>query len=153
MKTFSQSFPTLPRGVLLFIEEHLARLYEGAKALDMRMDLSPQQLQQLLYDAVDANDMAAASGVEVWRRQSILVIYASGIPVVSCVEGETQSHLDGAHVPTRMYMVLRDRRRAHPSHGDSWSQAYAVPVPVHHHWQPNHRGGSRVGDHASFAVP
>ena len=36
--------------------------YEGAKAIDMHLDISPQQMQALVYDACDANGMAEASG-------------------------------------------------------------------------------------------
>ena len=52
----------LHRGALMFIEAHLARLYEGAKALDMHIDLNPQQMQRLVYSVCDANGMAEASG-------------------------------------------------------------------------------------------
>ena len=58
----------LHRGVLMFIEAHLGRLYEGAKALDMRIDLEPQEMQDLIYDACDANGMAEASGEEWGKR-------------------------------------------------------------------------------------
>ena len=53
----------LHKGTLVFIEEHLERLYEGAKALDMHMDLDPQQLQRMIYDVCDANGMSEASGM------------------------------------------------------------------------------------------
>jgi branched-subunit amino acid aminotransferase/4-amino-4-deoxychorismate lyase len=52
----------LHRGVLLFAQEHLERLLEGAASLDMQLGLSLQQLQQMVYDTVDANGMTAASG-------------------------------------------------------------------------------------------
>ena len=52
----------LHRGVLMFIEAHLGRLYEGAKAVDMTIDLDPQALQSLIYDTCDANGMSQASG-------------------------------------------------------------------------------------------
>jgi len=51
------------RGVLLFAEAHLSRLYEGAKALDMHIDLSPAELQSLIYKTLDANGMS--DGVHV----------------------------------------------------------------------------------------
>ena len=56
----------LHKGVLVFLEEHLARLYEGAKALDMHIDLEPQHMQKLIYSACDANGMAEASGESVY---------------------------------------------------------------------------------------
>ncbi|KAG1679396.1 hypothetical protein FOA52_007687 [Chlamydomonas sp. UWO 241] len=55
----------LHKGVLLFIEEHLSRLYEGATALDMALDVNPQQMQRMMYDAVDANGMGGASDVHI----------------------------------------------------------------------------------------
>ncbi|KAL4521258.1 hypothetical protein Ndes2437A_g05190 [Nannochloris sp. 'desiccata'] len=45
------------KGVLLFIEEHLDRLYEGAKALDMDIGLTQLQLESLIYRTLDANGM------------------------------------------------------------------------------------------------
>ncbi|KAG2488877.1 hypothetical protein HYH03_012672 [Edaphochlamys debaryana] len=53
----------LYNGSLLLIEEHLDRLYEGAKAIDMDLGLSQAELQQMLYDTVDANGMK--SGVHI----------------------------------------------------------------------------------------
>jgi branched-subunit amino acid aminotransferase/4-amino-4-deoxychorismate lyase len=45
------------KGVLLFIQEHLDRLYEGAKAIDMEIGLAPAQLENLIYKTLDANGM------------------------------------------------------------------------------------------------
>ncbi|KAG2433280.1 hypothetical protein HXX76_008347 [Chlamydomonas incerta] len=62
----------LHNGVLLLAEEHLERLAEGAKAIDMDLGLGGPgaglaeqlgALQQLLYDTVDANGMT--SGVHI----------------------------------------------------------------------------------------
>ncbi|GIL89748.1 hypothetical protein Vretimale_16602 [Volvox reticuliferus] len=53
----------LHRGVLFLLEEHFERLWEGAKAIDMDLGLSRQQLHQLVYDTVDANGMS--SGVHI----------------------------------------------------------------------------------------
>ncbi|MEW5319325.1 MAG: hypothetical protein WDW38_010484 [Sanguina aurantia] len=55
----------LHAGCLMFVEEHMDRLYEGAKALDMDLCLSPQQLVSMVYEVIDANGMAAASGVHI----------------------------------------------------------------------------------------
>lgn len=45
------------KGVLLFIDEHLDRLYEGAKALDMDIGMTQLQLESLIYKTLDANGM------------------------------------------------------------------------------------------------
>ncbi|KAI3431784.1 hypothetical protein D9Q98_010538 [Chlorella vulgaris] len=48
----------LHRGVLLFMQDHIDRLFEGAKALAMDIGLTKQQLTQLVYDTVDGNGMS-----------------------------------------------------------------------------------------------
>lgn len=55
----------LHQGVLLFIDDHLTRLYEGAKAIDMDIGCSKQQLLSMIYNTIDTNGMATASGVHI----------------------------------------------------------------------------------------
>ena len=45
------------RGRIAFLDQHLERMYEGAKAIDMEMDVNPEQLTDRLYDTLRANDM------------------------------------------------------------------------------------------------
>jgi len=45
------------QGKIAFLERHLKRLYEGAKAIDMAIGLSPAELSQALYDTLKANKM------------------------------------------------------------------------------------------------
>ena len=45
------------RGKIAFLDLHLDRLYGGAKAIDMEMDVSPQQLTDRLYETLQANQM------------------------------------------------------------------------------------------------
>lgn len=47
----------LHNGVLVFLEEHLNRLYQGAKALDMDIGISRIQMQERLYETIKANNM------------------------------------------------------------------------------------------------
>lgn len=44
-------------GRIAFLQQHLDRLYEGAKALDMEMDVSAQELEQRLYRVLETNEM------------------------------------------------------------------------------------------------
>ena len=44
-------------GVFAFLEEHLDRLYEGAKAIDLDIGMNRETLTQVLYKTVRANDM------------------------------------------------------------------------------------------------
>ncbi len=51
------------RGVIAFLEQHLTRLYDGAKTLDFEMNVSKEALTKRLYRCLDAND--AHDGVHV----------------------------------------------------------------------------------------
>ena len=44
-------------GKIAFLDAHLDRLYGGAKAIDMEMDVSPQQLNERLYKTLKQNQM------------------------------------------------------------------------------------------------
>jgi branched-chain amino acid aminotransferase len=52
----------LHKGTLLFASEHMKRLYEGAKALDMDVGMSQQQLLDRVLDACRTNGIT--SGVQ-----------------------------------------------------------------------------------------
>ncbi len=45
------------QGTIAFLEQHLTRLYEGAKALDMEIPVSPKQLSARLYRLLEKNNM------------------------------------------------------------------------------------------------
>ncbi len=47
----------LHNGVVVFLQDHLRRLYQGAKSLDLDIGLSPSQLTQRLTQTLKANDM------------------------------------------------------------------------------------------------
>ena len=44
-------------GVVAFLDQHIERLYNGTKALDMEMDVSPEQLTKRIYNVLKQNDM------------------------------------------------------------------------------------------------
>ncbi len=44
-------------GKIAFLDQHLDRLYGGAKALDMEMEVSARQLSKRLYNVLEANAM------------------------------------------------------------------------------------------------
>ena len=44
-------------GVIPFLGQHLRRLWEGAKALDLDLGLSQEEMKARLYDTLDANKM------------------------------------------------------------------------------------------------
>ena len=47
----------LHHGVVVFLQEHLQRLYQGAKSLDLDIGVSKQELEKRLYETIRANDM------------------------------------------------------------------------------------------------
>ena len=53
----------LHNGHLVFLEEHLNRLYDGAKAMEINIGKSPEELTQAVYQTTEANGME--SGVHI----------------------------------------------------------------------------------------
>lgn len=51
------------KGVIAFLDRHLRRLWDGAKALDFEMGLTKEALAKRLYDCLDANN--AHDGVHI----------------------------------------------------------------------------------------
>lgn len=52
-------------GRIAFLDRHLDRLYEGAKAIDMDIGLTQDALTQALYDTLQANAMIQGDGVHI----------------------------------------------------------------------------------------
>lgn len=55
----------LHHGKLAFIDKHMERLYEGAKALDMDIGLTPEEMVARIYAICQANGMESESGVHI----------------------------------------------------------------------------------------
>ncbi len=53
------------RGRIAFLEAHLDRLYEGAKAIAMDIGLTRDELTQRIDETIDANAMRAEEGVHI----------------------------------------------------------------------------------------
>ncbi|MEM8925641.1 MAG: aminotransferase class IV [Actinomycetota bacterium] len=51
-------------GRLLFVGRHLDRLYEGAKAIDLDIGRTPEELVAMINETLDANDMRAAEAID-----------------------------------------------------------------------------------------
>ena len=61
----------LHKGTLLFIDQHLQRLYAGAKTLDFAMQLSRQQLIDRLYETCQANKMETGVHIRLMVTRGI----------------------------------------------------------------------------------
>lgn len=55
----------LHRGTIAFLDAHLDRLYEGAKAIAMDIGLTREQLSARLYETITANGMRDEDGVHI----------------------------------------------------------------------------------------
>ena len=53
------------RGRIAFLEAHLDRLYEGAKAIAMHIGLTREELTRRIDDTIDANAMREEEGVHI----------------------------------------------------------------------------------------
>lgn len=58
----------LHNGRLAFLDAHLDRLYEGAKAIDLDIGLTPAELTESIYRTTRANGMTGAAGSGVHIR-------------------------------------------------------------------------------------
>lgn len=58
-------------GVIAFLDRHMKRLYEGAKAIDMEMELTPEQLAARLYETIDKNQMTEGGHIRLMVTRGI----------------------------------------------------------------------------------
>jgi branched-chain amino acid aminotransferase len=59
------------KGKLAFLDRHLDRLFEGAKAIAMDVGLSREELTKRLYDSLDANGMSDAVHVRLMVTRGV----------------------------------------------------------------------------------
>ena len=58
-------------GKIAFLDRHLERLYDGAKALDMEMEVTPEQLGQRLYHVLEKNNMQEGVHIRVMVSRGV----------------------------------------------------------------------------------
>lgn len=61
----------LHHGVLVFLDEHLDRLFQGAKAIALDIGLTCSQLTKVLYQTIDANQMSTHVHVRLMVTRGI----------------------------------------------------------------------------------
>ena len=61
----------LHNGTLFQLDKHLLRLYEGAKALDMDIGISPTDLQARLYATIRSNNMETGAHIRLMVTRGI----------------------------------------------------------------------------------
>lgn len=58
-------------GVLVFLEEHLARLYQGAKAIALDIGMTRKELTARLYQVIEANQMECGVHVRLMITRGV----------------------------------------------------------------------------------
>ncbi len=58
-------------GRIAFLDQHLDRLWEGAKAIFMDLGVTRAELEQRLYDTIDANDMGAGCHIRLMTTRGV----------------------------------------------------------------------------------
>lgn len=58
-------------GVIAFLDRHMKRLYEGAKAIDMHIGLTPGELITRLYETIDKNSMTDGGHIRLMVTRGI----------------------------------------------------------------------------------
>ncbi|HYP20771.1 MAG TPA: aminotransferase class IV [Chloroflexia bacterium] len=58
-------------GVLVFLEEHLARLYQGAKAIALDIGMTREELTTRLYQVIEANQMKSGAHVRLMVTRGV----------------------------------------------------------------------------------
>ncbi|SDD34000.1 aminotransferase class IV [Kordiimonas lacus] len=58
-------------GVIAFLDRHMKRLYEGAKAIDMDIALTRDQLKARLYETIDRNKMLEGGHIRLMVTRGI----------------------------------------------------------------------------------
>jgi branched-chain amino acid aminotransferase len=59
------------RGKIAFLDRHLERLYDGAKALDMEMEVTSEQLSKRLYRVLEKNNMTEGVHIRLMVSRGI----------------------------------------------------------------------------------
>jgi branched-chain amino acid aminotransferase len=100
----------LVNGTLLFVAEHLQRLFEGARAIDLDIGLTDKELADALYETVDANGMRTGVHVRLMVTRGVRQTpnqdprYAVGTPTIVIVaehkEPNPEIRTSGLHLFT-----------------------------------------------------
>ena len=61
----------LHHGILVFWDEHMSRLYQGAKTIGMDIGMTPSELKAAVYNVLEANDMEDGVHIRVMITRGI----------------------------------------------------------------------------------
>ncbi len=112
----------LHEGVLVFLDRHIKRIFDGAKALDMDLGVTKQELRERLYSTLEANSMhdhvhirlMATRGIKATPYQDPrITITPPTIVIIPEYKNPVQSAIDAG-----MKLFTVHVRRAYPDTQD-----------------------------------
>ena len=103
-------------GVLVFLEEHLDRLYQGAKAIALDIGMTRKEFTARLYEVIGANQMQSGVHVRLMITRGV-----KKTPVARPAPGSRRpDHRDHRRVQTSQSGHQRDRHLPLHLHGTAW---------------------------------
>ena len=113
-------------GVLLYAAEHVKRLFQGAKAIDMDVDVTPGDLIRMMYDTVDANEMHEGVHIRLMVTRGLKSTpyqnptFTVGKPTI-VIAAEHKAAAEGPKVNGMRLMTTHVRRGAPDVQDPAWN--------------------------------
>lgn len=113
-------------GVLLYAAEHVKRLFQGAKAIDMDVDVTPGDLIKMMYDTVDANEMHEGVHIRLMVTRGLKSTpyqnptFTVGKPTI-VIAAEHKAAAEGPKVNGMRLMTTHVRRGAPDVQDPAWN--------------------------------
>ena len=113
-------------GVLMYAAEHVKRLFQGAKAIDMDVDVTPGDLIKMMYDTVDANEMHEGVHIRLMVTRGLKSTpyqnptFTVGKPTI-VIAAEHKAAAEGPKVNGMRLMTTHVRRGAPDVQDPAWN--------------------------------
>jgi branched-chain amino acid aminotransferase len=113
-------------GVLLYAAEHVKRLFQGAKAIDMDVDVTLGDLIKMMYDTVDANEMHEGVHIRLMVTRGLKSTpyqnptFTVGKPTI-VIAAEHKAAAEGPKVNGMRLMTTHVRRGAPDVQDPAWN--------------------------------
>jgi len=116
----------LHKGVLMYAAEHVKRLFQGAKAIDMDVGVTPEGLIKMMYDTVDANEMHEGVHIRLMVTRGLKSTpyqnptFTVGKPTI-VIAAEHKTAAEGPKVNGMRLMTTHVRRGAPDVQDPAWN--------------------------------
>ena len=111
---------------MLYAAEHVKRLFQGAKAIDMDVGVSPDGLIKMMYDTVDANEMHEGVHIRLMVTRGLKSTpyqnptFTVGKPTI-VIAAEHKAAAEGPKVNGMRLMTTHVRRGAPDVQDPAWN--------------------------------